>query len=130
MNPLVKRTTSVLAWAQSLSGAIFSLTLILQPAPAASVLQWSTKRCLSVAPKSSADQAKEGASLFARNCAHCHGSDAHGDEGPDLYDLTKSDARITKIIKEGIKGQMPKFRSKFSDDQVQALIAFLRTLKG
>ncbi len=25
-----------------------------------------------------------GAKLFALNCAHCHGVDATGDEGPDL----------------------------------------------
>jgi mono/diheme cytochrome c family protein len=123
--------TSVLAVALSLIGVIFGLTLILQPAPmtAASVAEMSTNRFLSVAAPAPGDQAKEGASLFARNCAHCHGTDAHGDEGPDLYDITKSDVRITRIIKEGIKGEMPKFQSKFSDDQIQALIAFIRTLK-
>lgn len=76
------------------------------------------------------EQAKQGKKLFALNCAHCHADDATGDEGPSLYDLTKSDARITKILKEGIKGEMPKFGSKFSDTDIQQLIAFLRTLKG
>jgi len=63
------------------------------------------------------------------NCAPCHGDDARGDEGPTLYDLAKSDARITAIIKGGIKGEMPSFAKKFSDADVQALIAYLRTLK-
>jgi len=43
-------------------------------------------------------------------------------------DLAKSDARITTIIKVGIKGEMPAFAKKFTDSDVQALIAYLRTL--
>ena len=73
--------------------------------------------------------AKRGEDLFARNCAHCHGDDAHGDEGPDLHDLKKSDARISKVVTQGIKGEMPAFGSKLNDTDIKALIAFLRTLK-
>ena len=71
----------------------------------------------------------EGYKLFMVNCAHCHGDDARGDEGPDLHGVTKSDARISSIIKNGIKGEMPKFGSKLTDTDVQALIAFVRSLK-
>lgn len=77
-----------------------------------------------------AEQVKQGRSLFSKNCAHCHGDDARGDEGPTLYSLVMSDARISKRIKEGIKGEMPKFGSKLNDTDVAALIAYLRTLKG
>src|SRR4051812_19622979 len=44
------------------------------------------------------NQAKRGHELFDRNCSHCHGDDARGDEGPSLYDLTLSDGRISKRI--------------------------------
>jgi mono/diheme cytochrome c family protein len=71
----------------------------------------------------------QGYKLFMLNCAHCHGNDARGDEGPDLHGVTKSDARITSMIKNGVKGEMPKFGSKLSDADVRALIAFVRTLK-
>ena len=74
-------------------------------------------------------KAAAGYRLFDHNCAHCHGDDARGDEGPSLYDLRKSDERLQKIIKNGIKGEMPSFSKKFTDDDVQALIAYLRTLK-
>ena len=73
--------------------------------------------------------AKQGYRLFEHNCAHCHGDDARGDEGPDLHGLRKTDARLTTIIKGGIKGEMPTFAKKFNDAEVQALIAYLRTLK-
>jgi mono/diheme cytochrome c family protein len=73
---------------------------------------------------------QEGHRLFDNNCAHCHGEDARGDEGPDLHDLRKSDGRIEKIIKGGIKGEMPQFGKKFTDNEVKAIIAYLRTLKN
>jgi len=73
--------------------------------------------------------AARGRNLFERNCAHCHGDDARGDEGPDLFNLNKSDARITKVVTQGIKGEMPAFGSKLNETDVKALIAFLRTLK-
>jgi len=81
-------------------------------------------------PPAVGDESLPGYRLFDYNCAHCHGDDARGDEGPDLHDLRKSDARIEKIIKNGIKGEMPSFGKKFSDADVQALIAWLRTLKA
>lgn len=76
------------------------------------------------------EREKTGYKLFDHNCAQCHGDDARGDEGPDLHGLTKSDQRLEKIIKGGIKGEMPAFGKKFNDKEVQALIAFLRTLKN
>src|SRR5580658_7299467 len=72
---------------------------------------------------------QKGYKLFMLNCAHCHGDDARGDEGPDLHGVTKSDARIASLIKNGKKGEMPKFASKLSDSEVQALVAFVRSLK-
>jgi mono/diheme cytochrome c family protein len=73
--------------------------------------------------------ANQGYKLFMMNCAHCHGDDARGDEGPDLHGVAKSDARISSIITNGIKGEMPKFGTKLSETDVQALIVFLRSLK-
>ena len=73
--------------------------------------------------------ANQGYKLFLLNCAYCHGTDARGDEGPDLHGVTKSDARITSIIKNGIKGEMPQFGAKLTDADVQALIAFVRSLE-
>jgi mono/diheme cytochrome c family protein len=72
---------------------------------------------------------QKGHALFLMNCAHCHGTDARGDEGPDLHGTTKSDARIASLIKNGKKGEMPKFGTKLADADVDALIAFVRSLK-
>ena len=73
---------------------------------------------------------QKGYALYMQNCAHCHGADARGDEGPDLHGVTESDARIVSLIKDGKKGEMPKFGTKLNDAEVQALVAFIRSLKG
>jgi len=82
-----------------------------------------------VPPAANADSEK-GRHLFLLNCAHCHGDDAHGGEGPDLYGLHKSDARIHQVITTGIKGEMPSFGKKFNESDLQALTAYLRTLRS
>jgi mono/diheme cytochrome c family protein len=71
----------------------------------------------------------QGQHLFLMNCAHCHGDDARGDEGPDLHGLRKTDARLSALINNGIKGEMPRFNQKLSASDVQSLIAFLNSLK-
>jgi mono/diheme cytochrome c family protein len=74
--------------------------------------------------------AAQGRRLLLMNCAHCHGEDAHGDEGPDLHNLHRSDARIHEVITAGIKGEMSSFGKKLGDPDVRQLIAYLRTLHG
>jgi cytochrome c oxidase cbb3-type subunit 3 len=73
--------------------------------------------------------AKSGRTLFLKNCAHCHGADAHGDEGPDLYNLDWSNGQIATRIQNGKKGQMTAFADKLSGDQIGEIINYLRTLR-
>ena len=126
----VKAALLGLAAALTLLGVTFGLSPFLQPATAAGSRQQSTNIVSATASPAPAGDAMRGYSLFDHNCAHCHGDDARGDEGPSLYDLKKSDARITKIIKGGIKGEMPRFGAKFNDPDIQSIIAYLRTLKS
>jgi mono/diheme cytochrome c family protein len=119
-----------LAVAFGLLGVTFGLAPLLQPKK---VPEGKREQQASAVSGTSTDvlqgDAKRGYSLFDHNCAPCHRDDARGDEGPSLYDLAKSDARIATIVKGGVKGEMPSFAKKFSDADVRALIAYLRTLK-
>ena len=83
------------------------------------------------APTSPADEklVADGLRLYLLNCAHCHGPDARGDEGPDLHGVKKSNERIASMIKNGVQGEMPKFGAKLSDTEVQSLISYVRSLK-
>lgn len=80
-------------------------------------------------PEESSTGASGGRALFLKNCAHCHGADARGDEGPDLHNLDWSDGQIATRIRNGKKGQMTAFAGKFSEDDIRAVIGYLRTLK-
>ena len=73
--------------------------------------------------------ANPGRALFLKNCAHCHGADARGDEGPDLHALDDSDQWIANRIREGKKGKMTAFAGKLRPADIDALVAYLRTLK-
>jgi mono/diheme cytochrome c family protein len=81
---------------------------------------------------------------WANNCAQCHGPD--GKAGTKMgkmlnaKDLTDpkvqaefTDAKATQSIKEGVKQNgkttMKAFGGKLSDDEIKALVAYVRTLK-
>jgi mono/diheme cytochrome c family protein len=78
------------------------------------------------------------------NCAQCHGKSGNADTkmGTQLNakDLTDAkvqaaftDAKATQSIKEGVKENgkttMKAFGGKLTDDEVKALVAYVRTLK-
>jgi mono/diheme cytochrome c family protein len=78
------------------------------------------------------------------NCVQCHGKDGHADtkmgktlNAKDLTDpkiqAAFTDAKATQSIKEGVKENgkttMKAFGSKLSDDEIKALVAYVRTLK-
>jgi mono/diheme cytochrome c family protein len=92
--------------------------------------------------------AASGARIFAANCARCHGQSAKGD-GPDLAKLQSAvspddwtdkesnreltDSFIVAMITKGGKANgksriMPAFGDKLNTQQVQDLLAFIRSL--
>lgn len=82
--------------------------------------------------------AADGAAVYKAKCATCHGPDGKGETGMGKAmklkslgsaDVQKtSDADLTKVIADG-KGKMPAYKGKVSDDEIKALVAFIRTLK-
>jgi mono/diheme cytochrome c family protein len=96
--------------------------------PSISIPTFATTTQAAMKPPEVMADAAQGRHLFLMNCAHCHGDDARGDEGPDLHNLHRSDVRIHEVITDGIKGEMPSFGKKLRDPDVQQLIAYIRTL--
>lgn len=81
---------------------------------------------------------------WANNCAQCHGPGGKGDTkmgkmlgAMDLTDPKKqasfTDAKAAAAIKDGVKQNgkttMKAFGGKLTDDEIKALIAYVRTLK-
>jgi cytochrome c oxidase cbb3-type subunit III len=81
--------------------------------------------------------AKDGAVVFADNCAACHGDDGTGDRSlgaPNLTDfiwLFGSDPESIKYtITYARNAEMPNWGSKLSDSQINAVAAYVHQLGG
>jgi mono/diheme cytochrome c family protein len=92
--------------------------------------QFTAEQLFEPATPTSIGLVAEGRRLFLDSCAHCHGADATGDEGPDLHDLQVSDRYIRNTITRGIPHEMPSFAKKHGAAELAALTAFVRSLKS
>ncbi len=89
-------------------------------------------------------RAADAKTSWANNCAQCHGASGKGDtkmgkmlNAMDLTDAKKqasfTDAQATAAIKDGIKQNgkttMKAFGGKLTDEEIKALVVYVRTLK-
>jgi mono/diheme cytochrome c family protein len=84
------------------------------------------------APASAAagGDAFDAGKLFATTCGWCHSAGGRvAGKGPKLMDTPLTDAEIVYRIKNGKSGQMPAFGTAFTDDQIKAIVAYIRNLK-
>jgi mono/diheme cytochrome c family protein len=80
-------------------------------------------------PLAAANLAAKGRSFFFQSCAHCHGQDADGGEdAPSLLKLQISGAHMALVIQNGIKDEMPSFAKKYNEQEIAAIVAYLKTL--
>lgn len=77
---------------------------------------------------SAAGDTSSGASLYAANCASCHGGSAQGGSGPSLAGISDS-AGVIDTILYGTEG-MPGFADTLSDQEVSDILAYLGGLSG
>jgi mono/diheme cytochrome c family protein len=97
-----------------------------------------------VAACTTSSRAADAKALWDANCVQCHGKDGKADtkmgktlSAKDLTDPAVqsafSDAKATDSIKNGVKEggktTMKAFGGKLSDDEIKALVAYVRTLK-
>jgi mono/diheme cytochrome c family protein len=78
-----------------------------------------------------------GSEVFQGQCIGCHGPDgrAQTETGKKVgaADLTsdsvqqETDSNLSKIVEDG-KGKMPAFKGKLGDDEIKAVIAYVREL--
>jgi mono/diheme cytochrome c family protein len=83
--------------------------------------------------------AADGAALFSSKCALCHDKTGAGKANwkakgqPDLRDANwqrdHSDGQIADVIRNGKAKFMPSFKGKLSDEDINAVVAHIRTLK-
>jgi cytochrome c6 len=82
--------------------------------------------------------ADDAAALYKSKCQVCHGADGKGSptgqkmgakdfQSPEV--AKQSDAELIKVTKEGKGKTMPKYDGKLTDDQIKALVKYIRSLK-
>ena len=68
--------------------------------------------------------------MFATVCGWCHSRGGReAGKGPKLMDSPLTDSELAYRIKAGKQGQMPAFASSLNDQQVAAMVTYIRTLK-
>ena len=80
--------------------------------------------------------AADGAALFKQKCSMCHGTDGKGFAAiktPDFTDpkwqASLNDKGIGEVIKNGKKRTtMPAWGGKLEDEEIQALVGYIRSL--
>jgi cytochrome c6 len=82
--------------------------------------------------------AESAPDIYKTKCAICHGATGAGDtamgKNLKIRDLSsadvqkQSDADLANIIKNG-KGKMPKYEGTLTDQQINDLVKYIRTLK-
>lgn len=81
--------------------------------------------------------AADGAATYKAKCASCHGADGSGQspvgKSMKLRDLRspevqkQSDQELFAITADG-KGKMPAYKGKLADDEIKALVAYMRSI--
>jgi mono/diheme cytochrome c family protein len=71
----------------------------------------------------------EGAQLFAKLCAPCHGADGGGMVGPPLRQLADNVRGLVRIIVTG-GAEMPPVGAQLSDRDIAAIATFVRNSWG
>ena len=72
----------------------------------------------------------DGATLYADNCAACHGADGEGASAPAMTLIVPDmmDEAIVDAVANGTDGGMPAFT--FDDAEMSALVTYLRDSFG
>ena len=94
--------------------------------------------CLAASSISAAFAQSSGADTYKVKCQMCHGPDGLGNTPAgkaakivsfkDPSVVNASDADLIAIVKNG-KNKMPPFKDKLTDDQIESVITYIRTLQ-
>jgi mono/diheme cytochrome c family protein len=68
-----------------------------------------------------------GATVFASNCAACHGPSGEGGVGPALTGRSLGSGVVSSVVQSG-RGLMPSFASTLSSDEIAAVAAYVSGL--
>jgi cytochrome c6 len=94
---------------------------------------------LAVSSLAQISEKTEGAALFKKNCAMCHGADGAGNttmgKMEHIVNLhsapvqSMTEAELVAVIENG-KGKMPAFKTKLKPEEIKDLAAYIKGMKS
>jgi uncharacterized membrane protein SirB2 len=74
----------------------------------------------------------KGFKVYASNCSMCHGQDGKKmyRDAADLSTSALDASLIPQMIREGSNGKMPSFNGTLSEEEINAVAAYVLTLRG
>jgi len=113
---------ALITWA-----ALCAQVALAQPAPKPGPMQSGMHATEAAAAQAPAFDVPK---LFATTCGWCHfGGGREPGKGPQLMGTQLTDQEIVSRIRNGKVGAMPSFKGAFTDEQLQAIVAYIRGLK-
>jgi mono/diheme cytochrome c family protein len=115
---------------QHKGAALATLALVLSIACALAQQSHAPSAKAEARPAEASPNDIDGPTMFATLCGYCHqnGGRAEG-KGPKLAGTKRSDDFIIERIRNGKPGSMPAFGGTFSEGQIIAILAYIRTLE-
>jgi cytochrome c6 len=78
--------------------------------------------------------AADGAAIYGGKCTMCHGKDGKGSPAglkmgaKDLTGVKAAEAELAKVITDG-RAKMPAFKAKLSEEEIQAVAKYVKSLQ-
>ena len=68
--------------------------------------------------------------IFATQCSWCHGAwGMKADKGPRLAGTQMTEQQVEERIRDGKQGHMPAFRKTLSDEEIETMAKYIKSLK-
>jgi cytochrome c oxidase cbb3-type subunit 3 len=68
--------------------------------------------------------------IFATQCSWCHGAwGMQPDKGPRLAGTQMTEQQVEERIRNGKQGYMPAFRKTLSDEEIETMAKYIKSLK-
>jgi mono/diheme cytochrome c family protein len=99
------------------------------------VMIFSAVLALASAATLQAQQPADGAAVYAKTCASCHGPRGTPSPAMAIPDLASApamasvtDSLLRLAVVEGKGRMMPAYKGRLTPEQIQAVVAYIRTL--
>ena len=128
---MLKKIVDVVQWVAIAAAVAFIVLLFVDRAPGTKTASANTPSPYAGVSTTVPASTAAGATVFAQNCATCHGATGQGGVGPKLSGVALKkqfpDIRTQVLFVSQGSGVMPAFASRLSPAEIQAVVEYTRS---